>query len=89
MIRPVRGVRAASQSGTVETAAPLADAASIAGIPESEITPKVRQALDMLMAEVKRMREELHRSQQRVAYLEKLADEDTLVPVPNRRAFVR
>ena len=89
MIRPVRGVRAASPSGTVEAAAPLADAASIAGIPESEITPKVRQALDMLMAEVQRMREELHRSQQRVAYLEKLADEDTLVPVANRRAFVR
>jgi len=88
-IRPVRGVRAFGPATGPEAPPPLADAASIAGIPESEITPKVRQALDMLMAEVQRMREELHRAQQRVAYLEKLADEDTLVPVVNRRAFVR
>lgn len=69
-------------------AAPL-DLASIAGIPEAELTPKVRDALTMLIAEVQRMREELSQAQQRVSYLEKLADEDTLVPVANRRAFVR
>ena len=43
----------------------------------------------MLIAEVQRMREELSQAQQRVSYLEKLADEDTLVPIANRRAFVR
>jgi diguanylate cyclase (GGDEF)-like protein len=43
----------------------------------------------MLIAEVQRMREELAQAQQRVSYLEKLADEDSLVPVANRRAFVR
>ena len=43
----------------------------------------------MLMSEVQRMREELSQARHRISYLEKLADEDTLVPVANRRAFVR
>jgi len=86
--------RAATQAyGAQATAgtsagAPL-DLASIAGIPEAELTPKVRDALSMLIAEVQRMREELAQAKQRVSYLEKLADEDSLVPVANRRAFVR
>jgi PleD family two-component response regulator len=42
----------------------------------------------MLMKEVQRMREELAQARHRINYLEKLADEDTLVPVANRRAFV-
>ncbi|MBT3400444.1 MAG: GGDEF domain-containing protein [Rhodospirillaceae bacterium] len=41
------------------------------------------------MTEVQRMREELSQARHRINYLEKLADEDTLVPVANRRAFVR
>ena len=41
------------------------------------------------MHEVQRMRQELEQADKRVAYLEKLADEDSLVPVANRRAFVR
>jgi diguanylate cyclase (GGDEF)-like protein len=65
------------------------DVATIAGLSEAELTPKVRQALDMLMTEVQRMREELSQARHRITYLEKLADEDTLVPVANRRAFVR
>jgi diguanylate cyclase (GGDEF)-like protein len=79
------GAQAAASAGP---AAPL-DLASIAGIPETELTPKVRDALAMLIAEVQRMREDLAQAQQRVSYLEKLADEDSLVPVANRRAFVR
>ncbi|MFQ5973485.1 MAG: GGDEF domain-containing protein [Alphaproteobacteria bacterium] len=61
----------------------------MAGIPTTELTPKVHAAIEMLMAEVQRLREDLHQAQQRVGYLEKLADEDSLVPVANRRAFVR
>ncbi len=67
----------------------VADVMTIAGIPETDLTPKVRQALQMLMHEVQRLREDLRQAQQRVGYLEKLADEDSLVPVANRRAFVR
>lgn len=72
-----------------DTAPPAGDVATIAGLSEADLTPKVRQALDMLMAEVQRMREELSQARHRINYLEKLADEDTLVPVANRRAFVR
>jgi len=66
-----------------------ADVASIVGIPTEELTPKVRDAIELLMHEVQRMRDQLEQAEKRVAYLEKLADEDSLVPVANRRAFVR
>lgn len=67
----------------------VADAASVMNIPEAELTPKVRTAIQTLMREVASLRDELRQSQQRVAYLERLADEDTLVPALNRRAFIR
>ena len=59
------------------------------GIPASELTPKVQEAIARLMAEVDSMRLELDESRQRIEYLEQLADQDTLAPVANRRAFVR
>lgn len=71
------------------TPAPTVDVATIAGIPGDELTPKVRDAIELLMHEVQRMRQELEKAEKRVTYLEKLADEDSLVPVANRRAFVR
>jgi len=49
----------------------------------------VREALIQLMAEVDRLRQENERNKARIAYLEQLADEDALVPIANRRAFVR
>ncbi len=79
----------ASGAGEAAPARRAGDVATIAGLSEAELTPKVREALDMLMAEVQRMREELSQARNRISYLEKLADEDTLVPVANRRAFVR
>ncbi len=77
------------EAAAAAPARPAGDVATIAGLTEAELTPKVRQALDMLMKEVQRMREELSQARHRINYLEKLADEDTLVPVANRRAFVR
>jgi diguanylate cyclase (GGDEF)-like protein len=68
---------------------PPEDVATVVGIPEAELTPKVRQALQQLMAEVYALREELEEARQRVGYLEQLADQDTLAPVLNRRAFIR
>lgn len=59
------------------------------GIPAEELTPKVRQAILALMAEVDRLRQEVERGLARISYLEKLADEDALAPIANRRAFVR
>jgi diguanylate cyclase (GGDEF)-like protein len=95
--RPVSGgkvVRAEAAYRSAEATQPRAvppaeDVATVMGIPESELTPKVRQALQQLMAEVYSLRLELDEARQRVGYLEQLADQDTLAPVLNRRAFVR
>ncbi|MDP7342293.1 MAG: GGDEF domain-containing protein [Alphaproteobacteria bacterium] len=65
------------------------DSTAVMGIPEAELTPKVRMAIMSLMEEVARLREELNNSRGRVQHLERLADQDSLVPVYNRRAFVR
>jgi diguanylate cyclase (GGDEF)-like protein len=77
-------------AATAPSAAPApADSASVLGIPAGELTPKVRDALMRLMQEVDTLRQELEQSRQRIAYLEQLADQDSLAPVANRRAFVR
>jgi len=68
---------------------PIADSSEVLGIPSAELTPKVRDAIMRLMQEVESLRHELHESQQRIAYLEQLADQDSLAPIANRRAFVR
>jgi diguanylate cyclase (GGDEF)-like protein len=65
------------------------DLTTIMGIPSAELTPKVRAAIQELMAEVDRLRQELDSARERSDRLERLADEDALVPVINRRAFVR
>lgn len=88
------GVGAARATGAAAAAsaagpAPVQDAATILGIPEAEFTPKVRGAIMTLLKEVDVLRHELEKSKSRISYLEKLADEDALVPVANRRAFVR
>ena len=77
--------------GTPPAGAPAGagDTATVAGIPEAELTPRVRAALEQLMSEVHRLREELELAKRRIQHLEDLADLDALVPVANRRAFVR
>lgn len=75
---------AASASGPAPAAT-----ATVMGIPEGELTPRVRDAVMTLMREVDNLRTELHRTKLRLADLERLADRDTLTPLYNRRAFVR
>ncbi len=60
-----------------------------ANIPDGELTPNVQSAVQVLMAEVDRLKQELVHSQQMVEELEYIADEDPLVKVLNRRAFDR
>lgn len=94
---PLAGTSAAQADSAYRSAKTVAggpakapqDVASIMGIPEAELTPKVRQAIQALMAEVYQLRQELDESKQRVGYLERLADQDSLAPVLNRRAFIR
>ncbi len=91
-IGAVRPVRPAARNGAYQkagAAAPIADSASIMGIPETELTPKVRDAIMTLMSEVDSLRKEIEMARQRIGELEHFADHDPLVPVRNRRAFVR
>ena len=77
-VAPLRPRQTRAGAARPEAAAPVKqDSISIMGIPEPELTPKVREALMALMAEVESMRRE------------RLADRDPLIPVANRRAFVR
>jgi diguanylate cyclase (GGDEF)-like protein len=59
---------------------PVADAAAPSDLQE---------AMALLAAERDRLRNELAHAHDQIATLERLADEDALTPVANRRAFVR
>ncbi len=65
------------------------DPAEALDLPEAELTPRVRAAVERLTAENRRLRDELRRAAKRVGDLEELADKDSLTPVLNRRAFLR
>lgn len=82
----------AAKAVRVNRAAPsmrVVDSFGALGIPDAEFTPTVRSALATLLEEVERLRRETEESRSRIAVLEKLADEDPLASVANRRAFVR
>ncbi|PPR25161.1 MAG: Diguanylate cyclase DosC [Alphaproteobacteria bacterium MarineAlpha10_Bin1] len=79
----------ASASAPASAGHQVQDSASIMGIPEAELTPKVRSAIMTLMEEVASLREELNNNRGRIQHLERLADQDSLLQVYNHRAFVR
>jgi len=66
-----------------------AASASVLGIPEEEFTPRVRDAIMTLMHEVERLRREIEQTRGRLDELARTADQDMLLPILNRRAFVR
>ena len=78
-----------SSSSSVSTVRNIQDTTSILGIPHAEMTPKVRDAIMTLLAEVENMRHELEIAHRRISELERLADQDSLIEISNRRAFVR
>src|SRR4051812_24677795 len=93
---PTRAVRSVAQSayarrieatGEVATVAPAA--ASVLGIPEAEFTPKGRAAVKGLMAEVDALRTDLPGAKPRLDELKKAPDQEGMLPLLNRRAFVR
>ncbi len=65
------------------------DPAAVLGIPDCELTPKVRATLDGLIGELLHLRLDLEREKTRAHHLETLADQDTLTLSLNRRAFIR
>jgi diguanylate cyclase (GGDEF)-like protein len=68
---------------------PVAASASVLGIPDEEFTPRVQNAVMSLMGEVETMRRELSQTRAKLDEMEKVADRDQLLPILNRRAFVR
>ena len=81
-----RRIEATDSTTSVDAVAP---SASVLGIPESEFTPRVRDAIMGLMSEVDNLRRELTQTRQRLEDVEKTADQDGMLPLLNRRAFVR
>ena len=59
------------------------------GIPEQDFTPHVREVLSRLIGETDTLRRELRHAQLRLLEAEHSADRDHLLPLLNRRAFVR
>src|SRR4051812_20532840 len=95
---PVRSSRSVAQAayarrveaaGGVATSESVGPSASVLGIPESEFTPRVRAAIRGLRGEVDNLRRELTQPQRRLEDMKKPADQDGMLPLLNRRAFVR
>ncbi|MET1025844.1 MAG: GGDEF domain-containing protein [Dongiaceae bacterium] len=66
-----------------------ADQVAFLGLNEGELSVNVRLALQTLLDEVTHLRDELDQTRKRIAHLEQLADEDAMLPIANRRAFLR
>lgn len=90
-IRATGAAAYARQAKAVEAIQPPAPVAStsVLGIPEAEFTPRVREAIMNLMGEVDTLRKELVKTRERLEEVERFADQDHLLPLLNRRAFVR
>ncbi|MEM9168606.1 MAG: GGDEF domain-containing protein [Pseudomonadota bacterium] len=95
-----RAARPARQSaGATSAAEPAGDGAppaqritdtvNIAGVPDAELTPRVRKALFSLLEEVSDLRRELQEARDQLAELKTLANADPLLGINNRRAFVQ
>ncbi|HEY1612259.1 MAG TPA: GGDEF domain-containing protein [Rhizomicrobium sp.] len=67
----------------------LRENARALGIPEIEFTPCVRDAFEGLAAELVALQRELEQTRHQLEDIERAADRDQLLPVLNRRAFVR
>jgi diguanylate cyclase (GGDEF)-like protein len=99
-IRPVHAIfkspaakkrqrRADSGNTTSKTAYVLDDIPGIFGIPEAQVTAEVKTAMIKFALEIDRLQNENNQLKNHNHELEIMADEDPLVPVLNRRAFVR
>ncbi|MGF1474377.1 MAG: GGDEF domain-containing protein [Geminicoccaceae bacterium] len=65
------------------------EVAELTGLPINMLTPEVRDAILSLLRDKATLIEEVAFRKQREAELERLADEDSLVPISNRRSFMR
>jgi diguanylate cyclase (GGDEF)-like protein len=70
-------------------AAPASRSVGAPAIPEAELTPRVRAMMASLNGEVEMLRRDLQTARVRLEEAERAADQDQLLPVLNRRAFLR
>jgi diguanylate cyclase (GGDEF)-like protein len=96
--RPTTTVNRAKSTGTVSSSSDVGatgevrniqDTVSIGAIPPDEMTPRVQEAIMTLLAEVDNLRRELDATNRRLREMEDVADTDSMLPIPNRRAFIR
>lgn len=88
---PTQKIERAGKASGAESARATApvDDISLLGVPDAELTPKVRAALLSLVEDIRTLREELDQTRARISELETLADRDPMFDVFNRRAFAR
>ena len=79
----IRARRPAPSAGTADETLLLAD------LDIAELSPRLRRTVRALIADKKALRTQLDEARTKIASLERLVDEDPLMPVCNRRAFVR
>jgi diguanylate cyclase (GGDEF)-like protein len=77
-----------AQAGAQVRAQPV-DTTEFLGVPEAELTPAVKAAVQTLITEIDDLRAEVGRLKARLAETEDLADRDALTPLLNRRALIR
>jgi diguanylate cyclase (GGDEF)-like protein len=77
-----------AESLAVSQVTPVSSA-SVLGIPKEEFTPRVRDAIMPLMREVDRLRHQVEQARGKLEDMARTADQDMLLPILNRRAFVR
>ena len=65
------------------------DVTSVMGIPASDVTPAVQEALDIIVAELDRVRGEFEQSRDRLFRLQERMDRHSFLPVLARPAFMR
>jgi diguanylate cyclase (GGDEF)-like protein len=68
---------------------PAIRVARLFGVPEGQLTPQVRAAFSAMIGEIDTLRLDLDTLKHQLSDAEASADHDPLVPVYNRRAFMR
>lgn len=67
----------------------ISDVASVLGIPAAEMTPHIHEAMTILFNDYDRVRWDLQISEQHAVRVEQEADGHAILPILNRRAFIR
>ncbi len=83
------GSLARARAGTPDRLSQLPARIAALGIPDTELTPRVSEALQALLVNMERLTEETHSLRARLDDASRSADQDALLPILNRRAFAR